>query len=573
MATADAVSAPGASSRWSRWALPAVSAGLAIAVLAPVLGRGFVLSYDMVFAPRQSLVPDAVGLGSSLPRSVPADAVIALATAVVPGDIVQKLVLVLSIFLAAYGAGRLVPTERLGTRLVAATTYAWSAYVAERLFIGHWPLLLTYACLPWIVKAGLAVRAREPNALFTLIIACAPAVLTPPGGVLAAAAAVVSGGGRRAGQTLGIALVLNLPWLVPTLLHSGGALSDPAGVVAFSARPESWGPAILSVLGLGGIWNAEVVPGSRGGPLTPALIVLVVAIALAGLRPLARRWGTAPTRSLTLLGVAGILFASLATLPLGEPLLVWAMQHVPGAGLLRDAQKWVAWWALPFTMGFALAVESAAARLRTAPARRGIVAAAALFPLLTMPDLAWAGWGRLHAVEYPSDWRAVSDVLSADPRPGDVLALPLSTFRRFEWNDFRTQLDPAPRALPRPVVVDDTLRVGTEVIGGEDTRIQDVRAATSARDLSADGIGWILVEHGTRTSVDPRLLADATPVWSGQWLTLYRTPGETAVKTTSWTAVQLANGVALALLCVALLCRLLPMRTLGRGRIAKLEKE
>ncbi len=554
-----------------RLALPVVSVLLAFAVCAPLLGRGFVLSYDMVFAPRQYFVPDAFGIGSTLPRSVPADAAVALATTVLPGDIVQKIVLLLAIFAAAQGAGRLVPTEHLGTRLVAATAYAWTPYVAERLFIGHWPLLLTYAALPWIVRAGLAARKHEPNALPRLVIACAPAVLTPPGGVLAAVVMAVAAGSRRLWQTLAIAIALNLPWLVPTFLDAGGTYSDPAGVTAFSARAESWGPALLSVLGLGGIWNSEVVPGSRAMPLVPVLTLVVVAIAVAGLKPLTQRWGKAPARSLFALGAAGVLLASLATLPGGDALLTAATRHLPGAGLLRDAQKWVAWWALPLALGFALAVEVAAAKLKTERGRVALVTAAAVFPLLTLPDLAWGGWGRLATVRYPDDWRAVSEVLG--DRPGDVLTLPLSAFRGFAWNDDRTQLDPAPRVLPRPVLMDDTLQVGADRIAGEDPRIGDVRAATSARELTEAGIGWILVEHGTPGDVDNRLLADATPVWSGDWLTLYRTPGVPAVKAISWTPSLVANGVALASLCVALLCRKLPMRTLGRGGNSPPRKE
>ncbi len=554
-----------------RLALPALSAVLAFAVCTPLLRRGFTLGYDMVFAPKQYFVPDAFGIGSTLPRSVPADAAVALATTVLPGDIVQKAVLLLAIFAAALGAGRLVPAERLSTRLVAATTYAWTPYVAERLFIGHWPLLLTYACLPWIAAAGLAAREHAPNSLPRLVLASAAAVLTPPGGVLAAAVMVVAAGSRRLWQTLPIAIALNLPWLVPTFLNAESTYSDPAGVAAFSARAESWGPALLGVLGLGGIWNAETVPGSRAMPLVPVLTLVVAAIAVAGLRPLAKRWGKAPAWSLSLLGAAGVLLASLATLPGGTALLTAATRYVPGAGLLRDAQKWVAWWALPLALGFALAVEAAAAKLKTERGRIALAAAAIALPLVTMPDLAWGGWGRLGTAQYPADWRAVSEVLG--DRPGDVLALPLSTFRGFAWNDDRTQLDPAPRALPKPVLVDDTLQVGDERIAGEDPRIGDVRAATSARELTDAGIGWILVEHGTPGDVDPRLLADATPVWSGEWLTLYRTPGVPVVKAISWTLALVANGVALGLLCVALLCRMLPMRTLGRGRISPPRKE
>src|SRR5690348_9723030 len=154
---------------------------------------------------------------------------------------------------------------------------------------------------------------------------------------------VVAAGARRLWLTLAIAVALNLPWLLPTLLDAGGTFSDPAGVPAFSARAESWGPALLSVLGLGGIWNAETVPGSRALPLVPVLTLVVAALAVAGFTPLAKRWGTAPARALFLLGLAGVLLASLATLPGGGALLAAVTRQVPGAGLLRDAQKWVAW--------------------------------------------------------------------------------------------------------------------------------------------------------------------------------------------------------------------------------------
>ena len=46
------------------WAL--TLAGL---MLGPALGPGFVLSYDMVWVPDLSLRPDALGLGSGLPRA------------------------------------------------------------------------------------------------------------------------------------------------------------------------------------------------------------------------------------------------------------------------------------------------------------------------------------------------------------------------------------------------------------------------------------------------------------------------------------------------------------------------
>jgi hypothetical protein len=472
---------------------------MALLVLLPLLGRGFVLTYDMVFAPRQYLVPDSFGMGSALPRSVPADAVVAWLTQVLPGDLLQQLFLLGALFAGPLGAARLVPTESVAIRVVAAVSYGWTAYLAERLLMGHWPYLLAYAALPWVVL-------NRDNAA-RLVLALLPGVLTPSGGILVSVAALVAGEPKRLRITLPIVLVLNAPWWVPALLHAGTALSTEDGVSAFTARGEGWAGPVVSLLGLGGIWNAEVVPASRTGPLVPVITLATVAIALLGLRELRTRWA----RRVTVLGAVGVLVAALPTIPGGRELYEALAAHVPGGGLLRDSQKWVAWWALPLALGIAKAVERVD--------RKAVVAVAVVVPLAAMPDFAWAAWGQLRPAHYPADWVAVRDILSTDQRPGDVVTQPFGAFRQFGWNADRTQLDPAPRFLPRPTVIDDTLYVDGRALQGEDPRAAAVRAGKPLGEL---GIGWVLVEHGTpgRTRTD-----GLTPVYRGQWLDLYRVPG------------------------------------------------
>jgi hypothetical protein len=227
------------------------------------------------------------------------------------------------------------------------------------------------------------------------------------------------------------------------------------------------------------------------------------------------------------------------------------MEHVPGAGLLRDSQKWVAWWALPLALGFALAVEKA---------HRAVVIAAIVFPIAVLPDLAGAAWGRLHTADYPTDWYQVRDILANDPRPGDVVTQPFSAFRQFSWNQYRTQLDPAPRFLPRTTVIDDTLYVDGQPVAGEDPRARQVR------DGTASGVGWVLVEHGTpgRTDTD-----GLTPVYQGEWLSLYRVPGATGAGPDGppRAPIVVADVTASALILISLLWLALPA-----GRLTTLHR-
>src|SRR3954453_5629560 len=117
---------------------------LAAVILGPVLGRrGFVLVGDMVFVPHQPWKPAWLGLDGGVPRAVPSDFLTWALTQVVPGDLVQKAVLLAMLMLAGTGAARLA--SELGANglsaLPAAVLYLWNPFVYERLAIGHWALL------------------------------------------------------------------------------------------------------------------------------------------------------------------------------------------------------------------------------------------------------------------------------------------------------------------------------------------------------------------------------------------------------------------------------------------------
>jgi hypothetical protein len=535
----------------SPWPARLLALAVALLVTGPVLAPGFVLLRDMVAVPRQDLDLEALGLGSSLPRAVPADAVMALVTAVLPGDLVQKALLLLTVYAAVLGAARLVPPGPDGRRglagAVAGLVYGWSPYLAERLLIGHWTLLLAFAALPWIARAALRVRDGEAGAVPRLVLACAPAALTPTGPLLAAGVVALLVGRRRALLAGSVVLVLSLPWVVAGVLHPAGGASDPAGVTAFAARAEGWGGPLLALLGTGGIWNAGAVPSSRGSALLPVVSVLLVALAVAGwVRSGALR---GPGLRLVLLGGAGLILALAGTVPAGRELLETAVRSVAGAGLLRDGQKWIAWWALALALGAGLGARWLAglARVRAGGAgAAGLVGAAAvLVPLIAVPDLAWGVGGRLQPVEYPADWQRVRSTLATDPHPGDVLLLPFGAYRAFDWNDDRPQLDPAPRWLPRATVADDDLVVGGRVVEGEDLRAREVAAvADDPRALARLGVGWVLVERGTPGRPVPGAVQSLPLAVDGTDLDLYRVldarpgPGPSPGRVTAVVAVH-----------------------------------
>ncbi len=474
-------------------------------VLAPMLWqRGYVLVGDMVFTPRTPLNATTWGIDGRAPRGVPSDVVVALADRLLPGAVVQRLVLFAVCVAAGWGAGRL--TENVLGRhrflgVVGAVAYLWTPFLYERLLLGQWALLVGWAALPWV-----AMTASRPSA--KLIV---PLTLGSLGGASAwlpvsvTAVAVVFFAGRnarwtRTALTVGCCALLALPWGLPALLLPGGVSSDPQGFAAFAARADTALGTLPSLLAGGGVWNADVAPPGRDGWLT-ALVTVVWAVVVAiGLVVLVRaRRAPGLVAGLAVAAGLGILVAWGATTGWGQSALGHLAEHVSAVGLLRDSHKLVAPWSLLAALGLAAGVGALADRASGAGARV-VPVVGLLLSLATVPALGGGLAGRLDPVAWPSPWADAATAVSADPEP--VLVLPWQAYRAFDWNDRRPTLDPTTRWFTPRVVGSDTLVVGDLSVTGEDPWAAELEplsgdpAALVAKARSL-GVGWVLVEGQT----------------------------------------------------------------------------
>jgi hypothetical protein len=511
-------------------------AGLLLGALAlgPALARGFVLSYDMVFVPEPPFSSALLGLGGGPARPVPSDAVVAVAARVIPADILQKLILLSIFVLACSGAAALLADcwqARTGERppllagLAAGVYYTWNPYLAERLVMGQWALLLGYAGLPWVLRLLCTGPVRIGRA--RLVLALLPAAIGGFAGMVitglaAAPAALARGAGRgqrarRLAVVLAASAALSLPWIIPSLIEPVRA--DPAGANLFAARADTPFGSLGSLVALSGIWNAQAVPAGYGG--FPAVCwLLVVAAAGAGYLVLAR-----PMRLSPGLGTAGLIGLAVAALGVTSPgraalrdlIAAWA-----GFAVLRDGQQYVAALALAEAIGLGAGVawaarqvtitpapgrgrgapvlaNTGAASARSAGAVLGVVAV--LAPVLLLPGMAWGSAGRLHAVWYPADWMTARQLMDSDPAPGTALLLPWAQYRRYPWNGGEAVFDPWSRLLSRTVIDNDALTVGNQTIGQESAAsIALNRVITQPGPLTgrlrAAGVRYVVIDAG-----------------------------------------------------------------------------
>jgi len=521
--------------------VPAAAVGLALGLLAlgPGLAPGFLLTYDMVFVPSPPFSAALAGLSGGPARAVPSDAVVTIAAQLIPSDVLQKLILLLIFTLACAGAAALLrdswrqlagkPAPGLAC-LVSAVFYGWNPYLAERLLIGQWALLLGYAALPWVLRELCTgpVRLRPGRLLVVLLPAAVGgfAAMTVIG-LAAVPAALARGTGRQRSRRLLTVLLglvlLSLPWLIPSLIVP--VHTDSLGADLFAARADTPFGRLGSLVMLSGIWNAQTVPPGYGGTAAVFWLVIVVT-ALAGYVLCAGRRRLVP--GLGAVGLIALATAAIGITSPGRAALRALIAASPAFAVLRDGQQFVAGLALVEAIGLGAATAWLLERGTTAPIRapgtagrgrpeRAAVALtvfALIAPVLMLPGLAFGEFGRLRPVQYPADWLVARKDIDASRTAGSVLLLPWAAYRRYPWNHDEAVYDPWNKLLSREVISNDGLQVGRLTLTQESAasirlnRIVTAPGPLTAR-LTAAGVRYVVIDAGPLLTVAAKEIASA----------------------------------------------------------------
>jgi hypothetical protein len=552
-----------------------VDLGLAVLLALLMLGpmtfrRGFALRGDMVLVPHQPWKDAWLALDGSAPRFVPGDAVLSVVTTVVPGDLLQKAILLGALVLAGVGAGRLVQEHSAVGRAAAIVLMMWNPWVLERLSIGQWGSVVGYAALPYVVLAGVRVRDGARRGLPVLTLWLAFTALWSPAsalvGALTAFCVVVTGRRARAWLvTIGIAVLVNLPWLVPSLLN-GDRIDAPDGQFeAFAARAESGAGLIASVASLGGIWKSSVVPGERTVAVVVLLSCVTTVIALTALWRPRRDPGPADRATrhgLTLLAGVAVALTLLPAVPGLTDVFDTAARRFGALSALRDGHRFLGPAVLVLLPGVALAGDALWRAGRPGrEALRAVAVLLALLPALCLPSMAWGLGGELRPVTYPGEWFRAKAVVDEDvaERGGATVVLPWrGTYRGFDWNASRAQLDPAPRFFAGEVLIDDRILLGGDaddaVLGNEDPRLAAITQALGGDDpaasLADQGVGRVLVEKDNGVRADE--VPDGDVLHDGPQLTVVaiNDPVITTTRETSRRTAIIGGNVVAGFACL-----------------------
>jgi hypothetical protein len=287
-----------------------------------------------------------------------------------------------------------------------------------------------------------------------------------------------------------------------------------------------------TLLTLGGVWNADVVPVSRAPGGVPWLFGLTLLVAVAAGTAL---WWRRDRTTAAALIVTGLLALGIALAGVVAPdAYGHLVAAVPGAGLFRDGQRYLGPLALLEALGFGIAAQALIRVVRRKWVAWVLGGTALLLPVAALPAL--AGGAGLQVSHYPTDWEQARQVLAADPRPGEFIPWPFESYRAPAWNGRQPVLDPMPRYFSRPSVVPDELIVAGKRLAGEDPRAAAVATALRASAdpaIGADptavllrqGVGWVVLDREAGGPDPNQLLPGLTEIFDGPSVAIYRLNG------------------------------------------------
>ena len=265
--------------------------------------------------------------------------------------------------------------------------------------------------------------------------------------------------------------------------------------------------------------------------MTTALVVVALVVAWRSpRRPTAldaRVWG---------LGLGSLVVAAATTVGPVADAVGSLTDLVPGLGLLRDAQKWLAPFVVLAVLAVGVLVDEAlrAARRRAPVVVQALVVVAVTLPFVLLPDGAVVVHRVLQPVDYPRDFTEVAAIIDRESpgASGALASAPWRLYRVYPWATPYATYDPSSRWFDVRVIADDDLAVGRTVVRGEDPWAARVGAVLESPDestvpgLARAGVRWLLVHREDpdaaallgAVSADP----SATRVVDGDTLVLIR---------------------------------------------------
>jgi hypothetical protein len=540
----------------SGWQPLALITVLAWLIMAPLLRPGFVFALDMAPTP-------VWRLPHSVTSSYPFYALMHTLNIVVPGDILQKLLLIVIFLLAGLGMYYLyqkieATTPEAGSlygAYFAAIFYVINPYTYSRFMAGQFAVLLGYALIPWFTRSLLRM-AEAPDgrkAIGTGLWAAAIGIVSIHSLGLAAIVTITSlclAAWRHrdnkpvlkklSGATalLGVVfVVLSCYWLVPLIMGSGSTSAAIRGFgagdqQAFATLGDSAVSRLAHITHLQGFWAEQYGlyhPSQTIKPLWWLGWLLLFCLIIAGFIRYLRKGKRAEVVLLTVV-------ASIAALLAAGIFVTWLSNYLAVFAGYREPHKFTGLVVLAYAIlaGSGVTWLQQWAKQRSSSLTSPLPALTLVVPFLLALNMLVGGGHQLSSRQYPESWYRANAILNQDQSQSKVLFLPWHLYMHFGFAA-ALMVNPADNFFDKPTLISNNPEIGHSSPNNPDPQkakinslLPQIKQGTDiSPQLASMGIKYIILANEADAGSYRRINTH-------QLKLVYSDPGIKLYKNTAW---------------------------------------
>jgi hypothetical protein len=482
-------------------------------VLGPLLLPGYLLLLDSPAGPH-TIAPSLLPLPSQGLVSVSAPWLNVLRLVFLPiPELENKLMIFSVIVVGGLGIYRLV-TRTLGRTRTAAilggTLYVVNPFLYERFVSGQLMVAGAYALLPWGAAACIQVARHASTSQVLRASAWTAGIAVVDlhvGGILLLLLLIFislapgSWGirGVWAIAAVAIVFVVHLFWILPFALAHGGMRVASGDLVVYAPKPRDW-TILPRVLLLHGFWRTEFLTPLGSSPVRfMAAFIPLIVLAVSGFAKVSR--SVSERRLAVGLGgstLVAVILGMGISFPPTRPVTEFLFRYLPGYGIYREPQKWIALVALAYAIFASIGLDELLTLLRSRSRAEWerILLATTLVPIIATPQILWGFSGQVHTSRFPQDWRRASEHM--DEHSGKLLFLPWHLYQPIPFADGRIIANPAPFYFRRPTVTSGSAGFARRnTTPSPDARLEYVTHVLKAR-AKLQFLGHLLAPLGIR---------------------------------------------------------------------------